>query len=99
MPNFRSQSGDEGLVGIGVLAPPFHPSQNGYGFSFTKEPVLIDAVTHPSIDRNGISPPLQLKREERCAADVFHLMQLLVQTCFNRTRSVLGFKMEQAPVG
>ena len=76
MPNFRSQSGDEGLVGIGVLAPPFHPSQNGY------EPVLIDAVTHPSIDRNGISPPLQLKREERCAADVFHLMQLLVQTCF-----------------
>ena len=79
----------------GVLAPPFHPSQNGYGFSFTKEPVLIDAVTHPSIDRNGISPPLQLKREERCAADVFHLMQLLVQTCFNRTRSVLGFKMEQ----
>ena len=81
MPNFRSQSGDEGLVGIGVLAPPFHPSQNGYGFSFTKEPDLIDAVTHPSIDRNGISPPLQLKREERCAADVFHLMQLLVQTC------------------
>ena len=81
MPNFRSQSGDEGLVGIGVLAPPFHPSQNGYGFSFTKEPDLIDAVTHPSIDRNGISPPLQLKSEERCAADVFHLMQLLVQTC------------------
>ena len=65
MPSFRNQNGNGGLVGIGVLAPPFHPDQNGCGFSFTKESSLIDALTHPSRDRDGISPPLQLKREER----------------------------------
>ena len=59
MPSFRNQNGNGGLVGIGVLAPPFHPDQNGCGFSFTKESSLIDALTHPSRDRDGISPPLQ----------------------------------------
>ena len=99
MPNFRNLNGDEGLVVIGVLAPPFHPSQNDYGFSFTKESSLIDALTHPLFDRDGISPPLQLKTRGALHSSHFSLAAVAFGNLFQYTRSAIGFEMEQAPVG
>jgi hypothetical protein len=75
------------FLGLGVLALPFHPGQNSCGFSFTKESSLIDALTHPSLDRDDISPPLQLKREERFILVVFTCFSCFCKLEFTCTRS------------
>ena len=60
---------------------------------------MIDALTHPLFDRDGISPPLQLKKRGALHSSHFSLAAVAFVNLFQYTRSAIGFEMEQAPVG